>query len=626
MKLKNLFYLLLALPLAFAACNKSEEPAPQPGPDGPDPDEPKPTPEYVIDKEMLGAMRLFEIPELELTFDANEFMVAFIDQNTQSTNILTLLILGNENDTYLQPGTYSQTFDETAGVVLQQGMSAYIDANGKQYLFTDVEVVVKLEEKEYDIEAIFEDEDDNKYRFTYKGEIVDMIKEPEAPKTPEFNLTSDETMEFTQDNQYGVIKFELVNPVAGATVTAKANAAWVKNFSVREADGEIAFEVEANTGAAREAKITATYGMLEFKVTVKQAEYVAPAPVIIIDSANEEFEAEGGNGEIAFHVNNAVAGTEATATTVSEWITINSVASGVVAYTVAANETESVREGKITIAYGEVEQEVKIKQYFDGYTPGMNYSVFEVIEIFASSEQGGKMWEVIFIEKDVMLGEMQTRICFNLPTADAQRVSDGTYSVENGGILVNTSTMNGYSTYRANGSLATDITVANITVATDTKTKTISFKGTFQAANNIVTLDYTGEVRGMDLGEAVTGTIECNRWQSVKKNWEEAGQFMFTAISSTGDLKILFDILHSGGSKLCPEGTYQVGEYVWQGDVLENSTKITFNGVESRLASGYITVKHITGGYNFTFELTDESGRSFKGSYSGPVENGTNPA
>ena len=33
MKLKNLFYLLLAMPLAFAACNETEEPQPQPQPE-----------------------------------------------------------------------------------------------------------------------------------------------------------------------------------------------------------------------------------------------------------------------------------------------------------------------------------------------------------------------------------------------------------------------------------------------------------------------------------------------------------------------------------------------------------------------------------------------------------------
>ena len=236
------------------------------------------------------------------------------------------------------------------------------------------------------------------------------------------------------------------------------------------------------------------------------------------------------------------------------------------------------------------------------------------------------MWEVIFIEHDSVLGDMQTRICFYMNEANAQRITDGTYTVENGGILVNSTYNNSYSTYRSNGSLATDITAANIAVSTNTDTQKISFNGTFQAGNAIVTLDYTGEVRGMDLGEAVTGKIVCNEWKSVLKKWEEAGQFMFEARSSDNKLIILFDILHSGGTKLCPEGTYEVGDYVWQGDVLENTTDITYNGVAADMVAGYITVEHIRGGYVFTFELTDANGREFAGTISGPVQNGTNPA
>ena len=573
MKLKNLFYLLLAMPLAFAACNEPvDEPVnPQPG------DETK--------------------TKLTLTSDATMDFAA----------------IGGE-------GVITYTLENA---VEGTNLEATCEADWVLDLTADETVTFAVAENEA-TEAR-----ETKVKVAY-GELsfevaVKQAGKQEAPKTPEFNLTSEATMEFGQDSAIGTITYEIVNPISGVTVTAKSNQSWVNGVAVREADNQIVFMVDANTGAAREAKITATYGMLEFKVTVKQAEYVAPAPVIIIDSANEEFEAEGGNGEISFHVNNAVEGVEATATSAAEWLTVTSCTNGIVAYTVAANETESVREGVITIAYGEVAQEVKIKQYFEGYNPGMEYSVFNVIEVFASSEQGGKMWEVIFIEKDDMLGEMQTRICFYMDEANAQRVSDGTYTVENGGILVNTATMNGYSTYRSNGSLATDITVANIAVSTDTAAQKISFNGTFQAGNAIVTLDYTGEVRGMDLGEAVSGKIVYNEWKSVLKKWEEAGQFMFEARSSDNKLVILFDILHSGGTKLCPEGTYQVSDWAWKGDVWENSTDITYNGVAAKAASGYVTVEHIRGGYVFTFEVTDANGREFAGTISGPVQNGTNP-
>ena len=573
MKLKNLFYLLLAMPLAFAACNEPvDEPVnPQPG------DETK--------------------TKLTLTSDATMDFAA----------------IGGE-------GVITYTLENA---VEGTNLEATCEADWVLNLTADETVTFAVAENEA-TEAR-----ETKVKVAY-GELsfevaVKQAGKQEAPKTPEFNLTSEATMEFGQDSAIGTITYEIVNPISGVTVTAKSNQSWVNGVAVREADNQIVFMVDANTGAAREAKITATYGMLEFKVTVKQAEYVAPAPVIIIDSANEEFEAEGGNGEISFHVNNAVDGVEATATSAAEWLTVTSCTNGIVAYTVAANETESVREGVITIAYGEVAQEVKIKQYFEGYNPGMEYSVFNVIEAFASSEQGGKMWEVIFIEKDDMLGEMQTRLCFYMDEANAQRVSDGTYTVENGGILVNTATMNGYSTYRSNGSLATDITVANIAVSTDTAAQKISFNGTFQAGNAIVTLDYTGEVRGMDLGEAVSGKIVYNEWKSVLKKWEEAGQFMFEARSSDNKLVILFDILHSGGTKLCPEGTYQVSDWAWKGDVWENSTDITYNGVAAKAASGYVTVEHIRGGYVFTFEVTDANGREFAGTISGPVQNGTNP-
>ena len=574
MKLKNLFYLLLALPLAFAACEET-----------PQTDEPKPGPET-------------NEPKLTLTSNATMDFTAIGGEGVITYTLENAVEGTNLEATCEADWVLNLTIGETVTFTVPENEAT--EAR---------EAKVKVAYGELSFEV-----------------AVKQAGKQEAPKTPEFNLTSEATMEFGQDSTIGTITFEVVNPVSGVTVTAKSNQSWVNNITVREADGEIAFMVDANTGAAREAKITATYGMLEFKVTVKQAEYVAPAPVIIIDSANEEFEAEGGNGEISFHVNNAVEGVEATATSTAEWLTVTSCANGIVAYTVAANETESVREGVITIAYGEVSQEVKVKQLFSGYNPGMEYSVFKVVEVFAESEQGGKMWEVIFIEKDDMLGEMQTRICFYMDEANAQRVSDGTYSVENGGILVNSTYNNSYSTYRSNGSLATDITAANIAVSTNTDTQKISFNGTFQAGNAIVTLDYTGEVRGMDLGEAVTGKIVCNEWKSVLKKWEEAGQFMFEARSSDNKLVILFDILHSGGTKLCPEGTYEVGDYVWKGDVLENTTDITYNGVAADMVAGYITVEHIRGGYVFTFELTDANGREFAGTISGPVQNGTNPA
>ena len=576
MKLKNLFYLMLAVPMVFAACSKSGDQV-----------EPAPEPEV-------------KDPVLTLTSDATmEFEAA-----------------GGE-------GVITYTLENA---VEGTNLEATCEADWVLNLTTGETVTFAVAENEA------EEARETKVKVAY-GELNFEVavkqagKQQEAPKTPEFNLTSDEVMEFGQDSAIGTITFEIVNPVSGATVTAKSNASWVKNVSVREADGEIAFVVDANTGAAREAKITATYGMLEFKVTVKQAEYVAPAPELIIDGADEEFQAAGDTGVIEFHVKNAVEGVEATATSTVEWITVDAIANGVVNFTVAANETETVREGAITIAYGEISQDVKIKQLFDGYNPALEYSVFEIVEVWASMKEDGKQWDVTFVEHDTNLGDMQTRISFSLAEANTQRVSDGTYSVENGGILINSANFNGYSSYRTNASLAADITAAEFTVATDADAKVIAINGTFQAGNAVVTLNFNGEMRGMDLGEAVTGAINHTEWASVVKNWIENKELLFTATSADGSLKAVFDFYDYDSTKVLAEGAYPVSAYYdGIGMHLRASSYFTYNNVESQLAEGTATVEHIAGGYKITYNVIDQLGRQFTGVIEGPIEGATNPA
>ena len=577
MKLKNLFYFLLALPLAFAACE-------EPNVDGPD--QPQPGDEV---KDPVLTLTSFD----EINFEAigGQGEIKYTLENTVEGTILTAACEAE------------WVADLTVGETVTFTVAANEETEGRE-----TKIVVAYGELSFEV-------------------AVKQAGKAEAPKTPEFKLTSDEVMEFGQDSAIGTITFELVNPVAGASVTAKSNAAWVKNFAVREAEGEIAFEVEANTGAAREAKITATYGMLEFKVTVKQAEYVAPDPELIIDGADEEFEAAGDTGVIEFHVKNAVEGVEATATSNVEWITVDGVAAGVVNFTVAANDSEAVREGVITLAYGEIAQEVKIKQYFDGYNPALEYSVFEVVEVWASMKNDGKQWDVTFVEHDTNLGDMQTRISFSLAEANTQRVADGTYSVENGGILINTTTENGYSTYRANASLAADITAAEFTVATDTDAKVIAINGTFQAGNAVVTLNFNGEMRGMDLGEAVSGAINHTEWASVVKNWHENKELLFTATSADGSLKAVFDFYDYDDTKALAAGAYPVSAYYdGIGMHLRASSYFTYNNVESQLAEGTATVEHIAGGYKITYNVIDKLGRQFTGVIEGPIEGATNPA
>lgn len=584
MKLKNLFYLLLAMPLAFAACNETPDVPPTPDPE----------PSFTLTSD---ATMEFEAQGGEGTIT---FVYDFTDVNEAMVDIecaANWIEVADQVQASAASFTFTVAENET-----EEAREAVVRATIGNLYF---EVTVKQEGKK------------------------------ETPKTPVFELASEEVMELSQEQQFGTIKFNLENPVAGVTVSVKSNQSWVNSFNVREADGEIAFVVDANNGAAREAKITATYGMLEFKVTVKQAAYVAPAPVLEITSTLEAFAAEGGDGVLAYALENAVEGVELQATADVEWITITSAADGVVAFTVAANDTTSMRSGNITLTYGEVTATAKVEQYFTGFDPNMTYSTFTVIDTWADSRDGGKQWNVTFVEKVELMGECQTVISFYMDEANAQRIVDGTYSVANGGILINSASQNGYSTYRGNTSESIDITDAEFTVSVDTEAKQITINGTFQAATNIVTLNYTGSIRGMDLTESTGAANHVTEWTSFTgKYWNgynSDSEFMFQGVSADGSVEVMFDCYSypKVTDKIAPEGEYTVApweakqNYV-DGDkfVMDQST-ITLNTIKANLKSGSLTVEHISGGYKVTFNFVDTLDREVSGVFEGTLTGGT---
>ncbi len=559
MKLRNFFYLLIALPLAFASCENFGEDAAK---------------------------------EVKLTVTSS------LTAEFEADGGAGIIVYTLENAPEGAQVSATCADEWVNNITVGANITYMVDANSTEEA-RETKVVVSYEAQVVEV-------------------VVMQAGKAAAPKTPKFERVSAEEMEFGWEKTLGSIEFNLENPIEGVAVTASANQSWVSDFKVT--DNTIEFVVAENKGEARKATITATYGVLTFTVKVNQSEYVAPAPVITIDSANTEFEAEGGNGEIAFSVENSVEGVEATATTNAEWITINSCANGIVAYTVAANETDAVREESIIVTYGAISEEVRIKQYMSGYDPNIEYVVFNITECWAASENGGKQWDVTFVEHDATLGDMYTRISFALAEANTQRVSDGTYSVADGSILLNTSSDNGYSEYRYNNSSeAADILDATFTVATDTETKTISIEGTFQVGNKSVNIKYNGEMRGMDLGEAVVGAIECYEWSSVNSTYCNNTEFLFIATSADGSLEITFDIYHTGGSKICPAGTYEILEWKGAPDYVLKDTNITYNNITSGSVSGTVIVEHISGGYKITFDIMDDIDRNFKGSYEGPI-------
>lgn len=451
--------------------------------------------------------------------------------------------------------------------------------------------------------------------------------EKEPAKTPNLTVTSSLTVEFEAEGGSGIITYTLENAPEGAQVSATCEADWVSDLTV---GAMITYKVSKNDGDARDTKIVVSYEQQVVEVSLTQAAKPAStAPKFTLTSEDViEVTYEQAAKSIEFTLENPIEGVEVEAKANADWISITNIAENAIDFIIAENEG-SARTATITATYGLLEPivvTVNQAQYVD---PNAVVIPFEVTECWASSENGGKQWDVTFVEHDTLLGDMYTRISFALAEANVQRVTDGTYSVANGNILLNASSENGYSTYRYNSSEIADILDATFTVETDTTAKTISIEGTFKSGDKNIEIKYNGEMRGMDLGEATTGAISYSEWSDVYKQFDGTQELGFYAISADGALKLWLYIPHtanSDGTRLLPAGTYNVEP--WESgkkDYILDS-KATYNNVEANLTSGYATFEHISGGFKITFDVTDDLGRQFTGTYEGPIRNATNPA
>ena len=562
--MKKLFYLMLALPL-FVACTDKPEPEPQPEPQ----------------------------KKAQLILTSNEVM-NFKAEGGQGTIEYTLV--------NAREGVEFEAVCEAAWI----GEFAF----GEEITFAVAE---------NDAEEAREAKITVNYAEASMEVTVKQSGKKEVSAAPALVITSENPMEIGMDGGIGTITYTIENPVQGVELTAKNNVNWISQVTVQSE--KIIFQVAANTGDAREGVITATYGMLEEKITVKQAEYVAPAPVFTFAPESLEVSVEGGAQSVAYTIENAIEGAEVVATCEAAWVSNLTVANGTMTFDVAANEG-SLRQAIIALTYGDYAFEYVVKQLPDNYNPGFNYLAFNVVETWADLKEGGNVWNVTFVEHDDLLGDMQTVISFYLEEANVHCLVSGTYSSAEGTILLNSTARNGYSTYRANASLATDISDASFVVAVDTETQTISFEGSFQAGNDVVALSYTGAVRGMDLSGNTSNEVNCTDWKRFDKNYQDKTECIFTGRSSDNALEIMFHIQHSGGTQVIPAGTYNVAEFTPKGDVLANSSTVTYNSVKASFESGYITVTHLRGMYNFEFDITDTLGRRFTGNYAGELGNG----
>ena len=160
---------------------------------------------------------------------------------------------------------------------------------------------------------------------------------------PKINANDPQTL--AHDATSGAFDYSITNPLAGTSLQAVSNSAWITNPQVGAS--QVTFTTTANdTGIERTGTITLTYGTVTKTITVTQA---AIAPVLhTAHTPTTPFPYYGGSDSFDFSVTNPVSGAIVTATADS-WIT-PTVAGNTVSFEVAENSGNE-RSGSITLSY-----------------------------------------------------------------------------------------------------------------------------------------------------------------------------------------------------------------------------------------------------------------------------------
>lgn len=300
MKIKNLFYLLLALPLVFAACDTTEEPTPDP-----------------IKKE----------PVLTLTSDNT----VYIPSEGGSGEITYTLENSVEGVTLSATTEADWITDITIGETITFNVSANEENAGRRS-----DIVVAYGDKNFSVSV---------------QQLGAEIKDPVL------TLTSESEMTFEGLGGEGEITYTLENPVAAYSLDVTAEE-WITVISTD--NGVIAFTVATNDETPRSGFITAVYGDLSFKVTINQEANLSPT--VLVENTTARFSSDAcRDAAISFTLRNADASLNVEATTDAEWISNIAVGENQVTFDIAANDDMS-RTADMVLTYGDSSATVTIVQ------------------------------------------------------------------------------------------------------------------------------------------------------------------------------------------------------------------------------------------------------------------------
>ena len=554
MKLRNFFYMLLALPVMLASCE--EEPAVEP--------QPTPTP---------------EAPKLTLTSEESAFINAEGGEGT-ITYTLENAVEGTEVTATADVAWISVTAGETIAYTVAANENSAIRSGVITVAYGEANFTVSI--KQLAAEA----------------------------KDPVLTLTSEATMEFTSAGGVGEITYTLENPMGTAEVTASVSAdasSWITDVVVSE--NNVMFAVAQNSDEAREGVITVAYATKSFTVTVKQAENLEPTIAIESRTVISVPTAGGTDYSFRYSLKNASDAVSVQVTADVEWITIGEIGEETVTYSVDANNG-SAREGHITATYGNSTGVITVSQ--------AGIAAMKIVDIKAShNAYYTGAWDLVITEEnDGTHGEMHTRITFQVADEDAVRIPDGTYSVVNGGILVNSSAANKRSEYRFdNSSLAEDIIAANLTITNDKETETTTITGDFTVGSGTIAIEWNGYVSGFAYQDAEDmddqGETEWNKVYT----WGTNGEYMDIYCFGKHISEIRLFLVKKGKKSGLAAGVFPVGSSDSVDACIAGSSYVG----NYDIVAGEVALEEHDEGWKLTFDVTDTKGNNWKGTYIGPL-------
>ena len=247
--MRKLFYLLLALPLAFAAC--TEKPAPEPAPEPQPEPQPDPKPEYVMEMTFAAAAR---IPSADVDLEETYYQLCFVDD----AELYEFSLLLSGEDTVLTAGKY----ESESAYLINTETEAIVE-------FAEGNITVGLEEDIYTFEMVLADAEGALYRFTYEGVVLDMepAEKPEpktfepiyveAYRTQGWDLGNFEVDLYINDEYYHALDMQdMINPNDGHLT---AGVYSMEDGSITEWSNFV-WDLETGEGAfITDAEITITH-------------------------------------------------------------------------------------------------------------------------------------------------------------------------------------------------------------------------------------------------------------------------------------------------------------------------------------------------------------------------------